>query len=92
MDGVHNEKLLYGSSLKNLFFFLFWGEGWWGWCMKKQFFWIADLRGGLTKKEKRRGYIFKVGEGLRPQCTLRVGEALLAQISKANNIVTQYYY
>ena len=60
-------------------------------CLKREA-WIADLRWGLTKKGKRRGYIFKVGEGLRPQCTLRVGEALLAQISKANNIVTQYYY
>ena len=50
---------------------------------------FADLRGDLAKE----GVLFLRWGGLRPQYTLWVGGAfLLAQISEANNIVTQYYY
>ena len=74
------------------------GEG----CMKKSFeggegvnrlkmgAWIVcKFKRGLGK---RRGHVFEMVRRLKPQYTLWVGGAfLLTQISKANNIATQYY-
>ena len=56
---------------------------------------VCRFKRGLGKtKRERRGDVFEVGgEGVETPIHTRVGGAfLLAQISKANNIVTQYYY
>ena len=79
--GVHSKIRFLGGGggawKNNCFFF---ERGWW-------FF--------FSKWKKRRGDIFEVrGGGVRSQCTLEnyeLEEPPYWHISKANNIVTQYY-
>ena len=69
------------------------GEG--GNRLKRGTWIVCRFKRGLGKtKRERRGDVFEVGgEGVETPIHTRVGGAfLLAQISKANNIVTQYYY